>query len=221
MTIDKRRKAVLILECDSSKLSEQGLALGDILQESIITTFPRNPIKLLKAFNLSDLLKDFATLSETNQKYKTVIIIGHSNRLGLQITQDKFLAWSGVAQFLPLFEPNRLIALACEAGKWQACSAMFSSLPTLNEIFASPLPADKTQAMIVAAKAVHVLGPRREDAGLNSFMQIMNFALTGNVMIHHTRKEFEEASEDDIHLWDGVIEPALEMINQLRGNRNV
>ena len=222
MAIDKRRKAVLILECDSAKLAQQGLAFGDLLHESIGQGFRKIPITVLKVFDLEKLLEDLADLYRTGQKYRTVILIGHSNRKGLQIAEDMFLDWKAVANFFPLFEPNRIIALACEAGRWQPCAAIFGSLPTLKEIFASPLPADKSQAAIVVGKTIHVLGLSREDTRLNNLMQIVNFALTGNVMIHHTRKEFEDANDEDRKVWDEVVEPTLDVLSDLfGGNRNV
>jgi len=190
MPIDKRRKAVLILECDSDTLSQQGLGLGKELFEVLRNTFPKNPLRLIRSRSLAGLLKSLAETVETGQKYATIIIVGHSSRNQLQISNDASFAWHSVAAFVSPFEPMRLILLACEAGREFPCVRVFENLPRLKEIFASPIFVAKNQIYLVIAKTLHVLGARREDFTLNQVMQVGNFVLTRGIMFHYKRTEF-------------------------------
>ncbi len=212
--IDRRRKALLILECDSGKLERQNLALGNELRSYARIVFPKNPITFMQSYTEASLLERFAALYDTGQLYRNVILVGHSNRGGLQISADRFIDWTGVAEWLIPFEPHRVILLACEAGRWLPCAALFDRIPELKEIFGSPLPANKNQQHIVLARALHILGARKEDPGVIRLMQLGNFLFTKGVMFRRTRTEYERGGDEDGKIWTDFAEPLLEHIIQ-------
>lgn len=189
--IDRRRKAVLILECDSDKLTQQNLALGDDLQKVVKQFFPKNPIHIIKSCAEADLLESVAALCKTGQLCRNIIVIGHSNRRGLKISADRFISWEGVANWINPFEPHRVILLACEAGHHLPCTALFGAIPMLKEIFASPVTAHKNQQYIVFGKVLHVLGTKKENLLLNQVMQLGNIIFTRGVMLSRSRENYE------------------------------
>lgn len=140
--IDRRRKALLIVECDSAKLARQNLALGSDLQNLVKLAFPQNAVDLVQACTDASLSEEFRRLDKAGKPYRTIVIVGHSNQYGLQITSDWFIKWEGVAKRFERFDPHRIILIACKAGRWLPCAELFSGIPTLKEIFGSPVPAN-------------------------------------------------------------------------------
>ncbi len=89
--IDRRRKPLLILECDSNKLDQQNLALGSDLRNYVKLFFPQNPINFIRSDSEAELLKAMAEFFEAEQSCKNVVIVGHSNKSGLKISADRFV----------------------------------------------------------------------------------------------------------------------------------
>ena len=107
--IDRRRKPLLILECDGATLDRQNLALGKELQNYVKLFFPQNPVTLIRSDTEAELSKAMAELFETGQSCRNIIVIGHSNRVGLKISADRFVQWEAVANWLVPFDPQRMI----------------------------------------------------------------------------------------------------------------
>ena len=210
--IDRRKKSLLILECDSDKLSQQNLALGEELRNQARLCFPKNPVTLIRSYREADLSETLADLFNTKQLYRNIIVIGHSNHNGLQLSADRFVGWKGATNWLHPFEPHRIILLACEAGKWLPCSALFDKIPTLKEIFGSPILADKNQQYIILARVLHILGAKKEDRELNRLLQLGNFFLIKGIIFNRTRAEYERGGDEEGSLWTGLAEPLIEQI---------
>lgn len=195
--IDRRRKPLLILECDATKLDRQNLALGNELQNYVKIFFPQNPVILIRSDTEAELAKAMAELFETGQSCRNIVIIGHSNKGGLKISADRFVQWEAVANWLIPFAPQRIILIACEVGRWLPCAALFKGIPNLKEIFGSPIPAHKDQKYIVLARVLHLLGAKNEDANFIILLQLGNFLLTKGVMFQRTRSEYEQGNEEE------------------------
>lgn len=210
--IDRRRKALLILECDSYKLTQQNLALGGELLKHVKLVFPQNPVDFVPSYSEANLLEKLAALSVTGQQYRNIVIIGHSNRGGLKISADRFVGWDGAANWIGAFNPRRLILLACEAGRWLPCAALFDNISTLEEIFGSPISAHKNQQYIVLLRVLHILGASKEDPDLIRLMQLGNFLLTKGIMFRQTRIEYERDGGEEGEIWTGLAEPLLNQI---------
>lgn len=214
--IDRRRKSVLIVECDSAKLERQNLALGHQLYAAVKLAFSRNPVELVRADTRADFLKRLGELNETGQLYRRIVIIGHSNKKGLQLTADTFSEWSAVASWFGPFDPHCIILIACEAGRWLPCAALFKGIPGLKEIYGSPVPAHKDQAMIVLGLVLHALKAKKIDKGLIRLMQAGNLLMTKGVMFRNTRRDYEQGGDMEGALWHAA-EPLIdEFIKRLR-----
>ncbi len=214
--IDRRRKSLLILECDSNKLKEQNLALGSELQSQTKLFLPRNPVELVGTTSEAYLLETFAALFKEGRQYKNIVIIGHSNSSGLQLFADRFVGWEGLANWINPFDPQRVILLACQAGQWLPCAALFNGIPKLNEIFGSPILANRDQRLIVLGKLLHILGSKKEDANLNQLMQLGNFLITRGIMFSRSRAEYERGGDESGEFWTRLAEP---FINQIINRR--
>jgi len=195
--IDRWRKPLLIQECDGATLDRQNLALGKELQNYVKLFFPQNPVTLIRSDTEAELSKAMAELFETGQSCRNIIVIGHSNRGGLKISADRFVQWEAVANWLVPFDPQRIILIACDAGRWLPCAALFEGIPTLKEIFGSPIPAHKDQKYIVLARVLHLLGAKREDVDFIRLLQLGNFLFTKGVMFRRTRSEYEQGGDEE------------------------
>ncbi len=207
--IDRRRKGVLIVECDSARLERQNLALGHQLYAAVKLAFSRNPVELARADTQADLLKRLGELAETCQRYRSIVIIGHSNREGLQIAADTFAEWGAVANWFGPFDPHRIILIACEAGRWLPCAALFKGIPHLKEIYGSPVPAHKNQALFVLGLVLHALEAETMDKGLIQLMQAGNFLMTKGLMFRNTRRDYGRGGDAEGALWSAA-EPLID-----------
>jgi hypothetical protein len=214
--IDHRRKAVLIVQCDTATLTRQNLALGNVFQERVKLAFPRNPVYLVRSYSEADLLEELRNLDELRKPYRTIVVIGHSNKNGLQISSDRFIDWKGVAKWFERLEPHRIILIACEAGRWLPCTALFEGIPTLKDIFGSPVPANKDQAYVVLFRVLNILGTKKEDRDLVRLMQVGNFLITKGVMFNRTRDEYESSGSAEGVLWNQAESIIDELIKSIR-----
>ena len=213
--IDRRRKALLIVECDSSKLTRQNLALGNVLRDWVKLAFPHNPVDLVQSYTEADLLEELRKLHDIGKPYRNIVIIGHSNQSGLQISSDRFVSWKGVANWFEQFEPHRIILIACNAGRWLPCAALFDGISALKEIFGSPIPASKDQGYVVLFRVLNILGAKKEDRDLIHLMQVGNFLMTKGLMFSRTRREYERGGSAEGTVWT-MVEP---IINHLINSR--
>lgn len=212
MKIDRRKKTILILECDSQKLSDQNLALGEELQHQIELFFPTNLITMVRSYNEADLLKSLGELAQTEQKYGTVIIIGHSNREGLKISADRAFTWEATGNWIKPFAPKQAILLACQGGRWLPCASLFDAVLTLDEIIGSPILANKNQKHAVLAAALHILGAKKKDRELDQVIKLGNLLLTKGIMFSRTRTEYECGGDEEGVIWSEIAEPLIEQI---------
>lgn len=212
MKLDRRRKTVLILECDSQKLNDQNLALGEELQRQIELFFPANLISIVRSYNEANLLKHLGELSQTGQKYGTIIIVGHSNREGLKISADRAFSWQATGNWVAPFNPKQLILLACQAGRWLPCASLFDAIPTLNEITGSPILANKDQKHAVLAATLHILGAKKKDRELDQVIKFGNFLLTKGIMFSRTRIQYERGGDEEGVIWSEIAEPLIEQL---------
>lgn len=217
---DRRRKSVLIVECDSNKLTSQNLAIGKSIYQSIQDIFPKNPILFLQINEVLELSEKLAIAKQNNQKFRHIIIIGHSNKNGLALTSNCFSGWEAIGRWFELFSPVQIIFLACEAGNWQACVTLFESIPTLKEIFASPVTADLSQQYAVIMKTVFALEPpkgKKVSSLIVKLMQVVNFSFTKGIFFHYTRDEYERSTHRDMQLWTGFESTLSDFMKLIRG----
>jgi hypothetical protein len=205
--IDKRRKQVLIIECDSSTLEAQNLAVGSEIKNAIRKRFPKNGIDLIEIVEKDAFDGELdVVLRKYKMPCKTIILIGHSNENGIKLTTNIFMNWTELGCMLEPFAPEKLIFLACRAGDIKACEIMFENIPSLRQIFASPVNISKFQHNIIVQKVLLTLSSQKENQFLVNFMQTVNALVTKEWMFSRTREEYEYGELGSKHLFEtGLI----------------
>lgn len=212
-SVDGRRKPVLILECNSALLVRQNLSVGRELRGWLQTFFPRNRLTLVEAQTRAQLLQDFAKLRERGDFYGDIVVIGHSSRRGLRINADDSIDWNAVRGWLEPFKPRHLYLLACEAGRWLPCAALFAGEDNpLKEIIGSPVPASKQEQYFILAAVLHRLDAKQIDPELVKMMQLANLFINKGVMFRRTKAEFKRDKQEQGAIWTGLGEPLLEQL---------
>ena len=158
-------RSLLILECDSRKLVGQSLAIGSAVYELINRLAPGViRTELVRTTSEQQLLEELGRVKERHEFFDLVLVVGHSNPHGLQLTAEKFTQWSVFAKWIETFEPKKVLLAACEAGRWLSAKAIFDGVPKLKEIYASPVLMNQQQAMVVVLLVFYFLMVKSPDA---------------------------------------------------------
>ena len=191
--IDFRRKKLLILECDSEKLSRQRMAVGTELSGYLRSFFPSNPIYLIKASDIRRFSDSIEQLYLDKLQIPSVVVVGHSDTKGIQLASDApSVPWTELAQWISPLKSTQITLLACEAGGWLPCNDMFHGIPELDEIFASPVFARTSDKYLVFFKILSFLGSLEKELFSDHVPSLLNFAATGGIMFSRTRSEYED-----------------------------
>lgn len=216
----QNKESLLIVECCSKELSRQSLSVGSSIYNFLTPFFSENPIELIETNSEKQLLGIFEKLASTNKKFDNIIIIGHSNENGLNITSDRFINWDGAAEWFKLLNPKRIFLMACRASRLLPRSAIFDGVPTLEEIYGSPVPIGKPQIPFIVGIIWRILSADEVDPEYICIAQVANLIFTKKLMWKYTREGFESDSffGDVLQL---VGEPLLEEItNKVLRNRD-
>jgi len=125
---------LLVLECQEHKLADQALNFGSKTVPFLKALFPTKRIELVPTSNLSELGPSLAEASAKYGRFRSLLIVGHSNAMGLQLTNDHFCSWQAVGQWITKFAPEFLFLAACEAGRSEAVRSLFAPVPSLSLI---------------------------------------------------------------------------------------
>lgn len=185
-----RGKSLLILECDYKKLASQSLSMAEEIEVAVQFLASKVKVEIVRTSTENDLKKQFASLAENNFRFEIIVVISHSSTSGLRLTSDRKVSWGGLAKWIELFEPSYLTIVACQAGGMIPARDLFSGIPALKEIYASPLKISKPQSEIVKLLIPYLLNIRSPDSEIISIGQAVNFLLTGGSIFRWKRKEF-------------------------------
>lgn len=133
----KRKPSVIIIECNARRLESQHLNLGDEIQRLCTFAVPTAEIHLVKATTISELCNGLGKVAAAG--VDQVVIVGHSNETGLNLADGTFVRWESLPEWLGPLRPRILVLMACRAVQWPQCKLLFQALPTLKEIFGSPV----------------------------------------------------------------------------------
>lgn len=188
-----------MLQLDSAKLEADGLDLVPFSQ-SVARFAPGTRMTIVCATTFDDLLRRLAELH--GQTFEVVAVVGHSNERGLVLAAGRPVdSWDTVAQYLKPFEPRRLVLVACRAGRPLPARILFSALPKLRRIFATPALANRVQGQVMVALLPYVLKakvPPRD--GLRA-LQVALAVLKGRQLWEWRRTDFERDHHDPIALF--------------------
>ena len=204
---------MLVLECQEQKLDGQGLNFGSRTVPFLKALFPTKRIVLVPTSNCCQLGPSLAEALAKYGRFRSVLIVGHSNALGLQLTNDHFCSWQTVGQWVTKFEPEFLFLAACEAGRSEAVRSLFAPVPSLREVYASPIQFYTGQSTPLVALIALVLKDRKIDSEASSLMRTLNYVITGGQIFRWRRADVGKGEELSAKLWDSL--PGV--LNRLRG----
>lgn len=193
---------LLVLECQAEKLAGQGLNFGSEIVAFLRTMFPRKAIVAVPTAGTPELGPSLAEIWNRHDRFRSILIVGHSNAQGLQLTTDRFFEWGAIGQWLAKFEPKFLFIAACEAGRSQAVRALFAPIPSLREVYASPIKLFADQSAPIAVLVISVLLCRKIDNDVLRSLQVANYVITGGQLYRWKRAETGEGEELTGGLWD-------------------
>lgn len=205
--LTKRRPAaahLLVLECQEQKLTGQALNFGSKTVPFLKALFPTKRIVLLPTSRSYELGPSLADALAKYGRFRSVLIVGHSNAKGLQLTNDHFCSWQAVGHWLTKFEPEFLFLAACEAGRSEAVRSLFAPVPSLREVYASPIQFYAGQSTPLVALIALGLKDRKIDSEASSFMRTLNYVITGGQIFRWRRGEVGKGEEFSGKLWDSL-----------------
>jgi hypothetical protein len=192
----------LVVECQAERLAEQTLDFGRRIVPVLSAMFPKKRIVLVPTSSVSKLGPALADTFTRYGRFRSVLVVGHSNAAGLRLTNDHFCAWGAVGRWLAKFEPEFLFLAACEAGRSEAVRELFAPIPSLREAYASPIRFYSDQLAPLVLLTVLVLQQRRIDAAVSSVARVSNWFITGGQLFRWRRGETGPGEELTGRLWD-------------------
>jgi hypothetical protein len=132
---DPTPQSLLIVQLGSLRLREEGLAYGEMA--AYLASFIGLPFNIVEAESALHLKQKLAKLPARN--YEIILVVSHSAEYGVLTGPDEWIRWRDLGRALYKFDPERLLLLACSAGRSDPGKALFSTLPGLELIFASPV----------------------------------------------------------------------------------
>jgi hypothetical protein len=155
---------LLVLQLDSDRLAGDGLSLAPFA--SAVSAFCVGAkVMVITATTRDDLQGKLSDLVLGGLAFDVVVVIGHSNFMGMRVAPDRFAEWDEFAKWVKPLHPRRLMLVACQAGRWPAADLLFRKLPKLRRIYASPVNASVHVGQLMLAMLpalVHVKAPRND-----------------------------------------------------------
>ena len=148
--------SLLVIECDSDKLKSQQLSMAPII-DKIFSDFGLKKHKFIPINTKNDWLSGFADLDKEKQNYDVAVLIGHSNESIINVAQNFPIKWNILPEYLKTVKPKCLMLIACEAGQFLPSKAMFDGLPTLKELYGSPIITYRDQFYVLIIILLYIL----------------------------------------------------------------
>lgn len=204
------RNELLIIECDSATLAADRLNLGTtfagLLSNELVKPFLRHKIVALVQTSTADQLPgQFASAFEEYGRFRTILIVGHSNPAGLQVARDQFSDWRTVGHWLKPFDPKFIFLVACEAGKSETVRQLFGPRKrTLRDVYASPAKLYGTQVAPLAVIIGELLLTGKIDDEHSLTARLLNYISTGGQIYRWSYDETGPGAEIPAASWDNL-----------------
>jgi len=183
------RSHLLIIECDFRKLTADKLDFAAPFAAVIGRLFPNKRIALVQSSSESELASDLGRVFQQLGRFRSILIVGHSNESGLMLAADCLRSWHVVGKWLCKFEPEFCFLAACEAGRSAAVRELFAPVPTLRQIFASPVAVSLAQSTPLGLLICMLLKQSSIDEEGSGVLRIANYILTGGQLFRWKRQE--------------------------------
>lgn len=198
------RAHLLVIECDSTNLASQGLHLGTAFGQVVTQCFPNKRIVVVQTSSEDKLREDLATVFQQYGRFRAILVVGHSNPTALALTSEEPRSWSVVANWLRIFEPEFLFLAACEAGRSEAVRDLFVGIPSLRQIYASPVTLYKIHTAHLGVLVWMLLERGRLNPDQAQALRIVHYIVAGGQLFRWLRKDAGPGQELTGRLWDAV-----------------
>ena len=192
---------LLVIECEPKKLAQHQLDFGSKITTLLRLAFLNKKIVLVKASSRDELCRALGETLQAHDRFRTVLIVGHSNAQGLQLTPDDFYEWSTIGGWLKPFQPEFLVLAACSAGRSEGIGHLFEQIKTLREIYASPISLFRDQTHPFALLLGAVLKHRKIDETFRG-LQSAGYLFTDAIIYRFKRKDTRPGNELEQFAWD-------------------
>ena len=95
------RADLLVLECQQEKLSGQALNFGSQTVRALRVMYPKKRIALVPTSAYCDLGVSLAEVLAKYGRFRSILVVGHSSAVGIQLTNDQFCPWGSAVFGLP------------------------------------------------------------------------------------------------------------------------
>jgi hypothetical protein len=177
---------LLIIECNSTKLAADGMDLGTAFARLTKNDFarallPNKRIVLVKTSTEYKLMRDLAETFYEHGRFRSILIVGHSNEAGLELTNAPVLCgWGALGKWLKPFKPEFIFLVACDAGRSAAVRQLFEPLKkSLRDVYASPVKLNPIQAAPLAVIIGELLCTGKIDDGNSLTARLVSYMNTG------------------------------------------
>jgi hypothetical protein len=201
---------LLIIECDSANLAADrlnlGKALADLLEHHAVKLLLRDSkVRLVQTATGDRLLEQFRQVAEEHGHFRAILVVAHSNPVGLQLTSDKFCAWRAFGKWLQPFEPEFVFLVACEAGGSETVRELFEPVKkTLRDVYASPAKLYGIQAAALAVIIGELLLTGDIDDEHSVAARLVNYIGTGGQVYRWSYEETGLGAEIPAKSWDDL-----------------
>jgi hypothetical protein len=180
---------LLFIECQTSLLKKQSLAIGKGWHARLASLYPEKKIVLAATDARADLANRLGEVVRNGTRYRAVVVIAHSNHAGIKLTNEDFCDWSQLATWLEPLAPEHLLLVACDAGRLTGVCTLFQSLPSLRTIYASPVPVAPQHAQFLDFLLLQLIAQRGVDESLLRVTQFAAFLATKAVIFQWRRTD--------------------------------
>jgi hypothetical protein len=177
--------------------------IGSGFGQRLKDAFPTKGIALVQTSTEEKLRQDLAAACEKHGRFRSILIIGHSNETGLFMLNDNILyGWDVVGNWLQTFEPEFCFLVACKAGRSTAIRKLFAPIQSLRQIFASPTTISAHQTVPLAVIIGMLLRDGKIAEDLSGVFRMLNVAVTGGQLYRWKRADTAPGQEINCALAD-------------------
>ena len=199
------RAHLLVIECDSATLARQGLHLGTAFGAAIKAMFPNKRIAIVRTSTEGKLREDLAGIFKEYGRFRTIVIVGHSNADELMLTSEGCRPWATIGRWLRIFEPEFLFLTACEAGQSVPVRDVFASAgESLKQIYASPVTLYKIHTAPIGVLIFLLLANGKINQEQSKALRIAHYITSGGQLYRWRKSDSGPGQELTGMLWDAV-----------------
>lgn len=192
-----RTPSVLIVQCDTNKLRASGLAgAGSLATATASLLDGVAPVDLVEATTSADLEAQLG--ARRKRLYTTVVVIGHSNEDVIRVGSDKTLYWPELPALLKGFKPRSIVIVGCKAGSNVNASQFFAQIPSVKDVYASPVNARAVMLRALAPLLPVLATATKKDDEAIALMRFGTFLATDEALFRYERKDWERWGEEHV-----------------------